>query len=328
MHRHGDRAPYAPKTTIDPVQWEDERVWPEGFAQLTLEGKKRMYRLGKFIRNRYRDLLPEDPRQVSIKSSSSVRCIMSSQCLAAGAFPPTGGNVIDPDLKWQPIEIQVDDPMLNFQSPCKKRDDLRDRLRHEGDQLQFNQRNQKLYRFLETHTARSIKNAFDVLILHDTLHLAEQAGIQLPDWATNEVMQQLLEIGFMEFVFEAATLEQRRLTGGFFFQDLLHNFQNKTPSKPEKKVLLYSTHDMNIALLLQVLNHYVPKLTPFGATILFELYLEQQNAVANYFVKIYYLEEPDSKVLQAITIPGSSQDCSLEELEQFLQPVLLEKNEA
>lgn len=327
VHRHGDRAPYAPKTNIDPVQWEDERFWPEGFAELTAEGKKKMYRLGKFIQNRYKDLLPDDPRQVSIKSSSSVRCIMSSQCLLAGAFPPTGRNVIDPDLKWQPFEIQVNDSMVNFQSPCKKRDDLRDRLRHEGDQLQLNQKHQKFYHFLETHTARSIKNTFDVLILHDTLHLAEQAGMKLPDWATEEVMQQLLEIGVMEFVFEAETLEQRRLTGGLFFQDILDNFRNKTPSNPEKKVLFYSTHDMNIALLLQVLNNYVPKITPFGATIIFELHREQQNAVENDFVKIYYLEEPDSEVLKAITVPGCSHDCSLEKFGQFLQPVLIDKME-
>jgi len=56
IYRHGDRTPVSPYPT-DP--WKDRSNWPVGFGQLTPRGKMMQYNLGKYLRNRYGNLLSE-----------------------------------------------------------------------------------------------------------------------------------------------------------------------------------------------------------------------------------------------------------------------------
>lgn len=66
-----------------------------------------MYTLGVNLKNYYKDFMPSYywPIEVNFTSSSSDRCLMSSELLGAGLFPPRDTQIWNPDLLWQPIPI-------------------------------------------------------------------------------------------------------------------------------------------------------------------------------------------------------------------------------
>jgi len=53
VYRHGDRTP----AFSYPTSTADESSWPNGFGQLTPRGRIQQIRLGKYIRERYSQLL-------------------------------------------------------------------------------------------------------------------------------------------------------------------------------------------------------------------------------------------------------------------------------
>jgi len=84
LFRHGDRAPLIPYIKSGP--FEHEKYWPNGFDELTNTGRARMYHLGEFIRDKYRDYLGDkfSPREVYARSSAIDRCLESAQLVLAG----------------------------------------------------------------------------------------------------------------------------------------------------------------------------------------------------------------------------------------------------
>lgn len=105
--RHGDRAPLI-SFPFDRTKMDE--LWPMGYGHLTAEGKRRMYRLGSFLRRRYHRRLPGKlltPRDVYIRSSAIERCLESSELIAASLCPPQGVWIWNTNLgeQWQPLPI-------------------------------------------------------------------------------------------------------------------------------------------------------------------------------------------------------------------------------
>ena len=72
-------------------------------------GKQRLLLLGRSLRQRYVDFIPEIyfPNDVYMLSSDADRCIMSAQSLLAGLYPPSEIQIIEPQLGWQPIPVHT-----------------------------------------------------------------------------------------------------------------------------------------------------------------------------------------------------------------------------
>ena len=303
--RHGDRAPYAPWTAIDPINNRSE--WPEGWGKLTVTGKQRMYSLGKFIGQRYSNLVSH-PDEVVVHSSSSVRCMMSVECLLAGAFPPNKDDEIAPGLQWQPIAVKVNASMLYNHAPCPAFTAERERLRSYGEEAIFNQENSNLYDFVTEKSGRQEKSSFAAYALFDRLMLAESRGLGLPSWATSQVMQRLKEVAIADFYFNQQTLKQRRLRTGLLFKDIVDRFSK---SSKKHKMFIYSTHDVEISIILQVMEAFNMKLVHFGASVYIELHkLSSSNNQSsddsedNHYIKIFYLQDNIERSFQEIIFPG------------------------
>ncbi|XP_011701328.1 PREDICTED: venom acid phosphatase Acph-1-like [Wasmannia auropunctata] len=107
IFRHGDRTPDSTYEMFPNDPYLNYTFYPTGFGQLTKEGKKREYSLGKFLRFRYNDFLGSlyTPKRVVCHSSDVDRAKMSSQLVLAGLFPPKNIQRWNPFLNWQPIPI-------------------------------------------------------------------------------------------------------------------------------------------------------------------------------------------------------------------------------
>lgn len=84
VFRHGDRTP----VYVEPPEpyYEKHKYWPQGFGQLTKQGKAKAYRLGQLLRNYYSDYLGWrfSVQEVFTQSSALDRCIETAQLIMAG----------------------------------------------------------------------------------------------------------------------------------------------------------------------------------------------------------------------------------------------------
>ncbi|XP_046583084.1 prostatic acid phosphatase-like [Haliotis rubra] len=107
LFRHGDRSPEHTYPN-DPYQ---EDTWPQRWGELTQEGMRREYELGQYLRHRYVDggfihgNYTAD--EIHVLASYKDRAIMSAYCMLAGLFPPTGDQIWNPAIPWQPIPVHT-----------------------------------------------------------------------------------------------------------------------------------------------------------------------------------------------------------------------------
>ena len=310
LHRHGDRSPISTYTN-DP--YGNESYWPDGWGQLTMTGKRRLYSLGKFIRRRYSTFLTDDPGVVKVRSSAANRCLNSVQSLLAGAYPPSGKFVISAELTWQPFPVKtlprVNDGMLNPGSYCPAASAEKDRINQTPEYLEYLEQHRTLLDYLSLNTGDNIKDIISAEYLRDVLFIEREAGLPLPAWATDKVMNQLKDISDHSFYFAGMTHKMQRLRTGVFFKDLVEKFsahaegresaakfvskginarvitntkddQKHKPDKkkdeddsgPEKKLFLYSSHDTMVSVLLQAMHQFNMLAPPYAATLFFELH--------------------------------------------------------
>ncbi|OQV18395.1 putative Testicular acid phosphatase-like protein [Hypsibius exemplaris] len=111
--RHGNRNP---AQFLKNDTTHEEWAW-EGASQLTNIGKRQAFSLGKFIRNRYMNLIPAEfsPSKIKAYSSSAERCQMTLQSAMAGLYRPNKGRANwNAALSWQPIPYEISDPLLRM----------------------------------------------------------------------------------------------------------------------------------------------------------------------------------------------------------------------
>ncbi|RWS23427.1 lysosomal acid phosphatase-like protein 3 [Leptotrombidium deliense] len=102
IHRHADRTPLQLYPN-DP--FKNITFWPQGFGQLSNNGKARMFNLGVHLRNEYKSFLANNPIEVYARSSQADRCINSVQLLLAGLYPPKNEFIWNAHFNWQPIAV-------------------------------------------------------------------------------------------------------------------------------------------------------------------------------------------------------------------------------
>lgn len=65
-----------------------------------------LFNLGKLFRKEYESFIDKySVKAVRVNSSDYDRTHMSAQCLVAGWFPPSGDELWNEELIWQPVPI-------------------------------------------------------------------------------------------------------------------------------------------------------------------------------------------------------------------------------
>lgn len=342
MHRHGDRAPLnmAPRDKYNNLSY-----WPEGFGNLNNAGRLRMFKLGKYIRNRYKEFLTDDIREVYSRSSDVDRCIESSHAVLAGIYtPPSDRFVWNKNLLWIPAPVHTvpppDDYLLNEAG--------RKYIVELVNEIQLVQKSDEIKKLYEDSVnerellKRELGYEYDAFYnfkcTYSTLDIEEKSGLKMPDWYTPALKQRLYQFAGIAFNMAGAGTEKlKKIRCGNLLDDIISRIDmapldgsqmrnqseflqpTNAPSEIEnRKVVHYSTHDSVMAAFLGALNLNTPTPVPpgFGATFFIEVYVDvDENGVpsSEKYIKLFYMDDTESETPKEQKLPN----CCLNEKGQM-----------
>jgi lysosomal acid phosphatase len=322
LFRHGDRTPINPYPK-DP--WGDSKFWTTGWGQLTNKGKQRHYELGQWIRNRYKNLIHEtySKENVHIQSTDVDRTLMSAQSNLAGLYPPTGADVWNTDVKWQPIPVHTipekEDYVLAAKKFCETYDYALNKLKKSDEYQELNKKLSGLYQYLSNNTGMVVNTLETVQNIYSCLYIEDTNNKTLPDWTKTVYPDKLEWVSARTFATDTYTPELARLKSGPLLKEILTRFQKKSESKskPTQSLWIYSAHDTTVANFLNTLRIFEQHNPPFTATVLMELHMINQEP----FIQIYYKNTTEARLM---TIPNCGTMCKLSDMFKLYKDVLPE----
>ncbi|KPM04446.1 acid phosphatase, lysosomal-like protein [Sarcoptes scabiei] len=263
--RHGDRAPLI-SFPFDRTKMDE--LWPMGYGHLTAEGKRRMYRLGSFLRRRYHRRLPGKlltPRDVYIRSSAIERCLESSELIAASLCPPQGVWIWNTNLgeQWQPLPIhsvpKYRDGLLNPASHCVRADKLSEQILFSSTVRKYWQEQKDFIQNVTNSLDQSLRNHREVRDLYDNLLILKHHGKRLPQWARNPtVYNRLKSIFHHSFRFDYTSMiekDLKKLRTGMLLMEIferLHPIATPKTNPETKKISIFVT--VLLCFFLSVFN--------------------------------------------------------------------------
>ncbi|XP_050296544.1 venom acid phosphatase Acph-1-like [Anthonomus grandis grandis] len=320
LFRHGNRT--IEDNIYDTNPYGDESFYaPYGYNQLTKEGKRTEFKIGKALRERYDNLLGSEYNINLIDARSTVanRTKMSLLLVLASLYPPSGELIWNDQLNWQPIpyntfdvdkEIYGRKVCINYKKAYKK-------LVKTDEILSTLKPYQEMFDYLTEKTGKKIQKAKKAADLYLELITQAAYGYPLEDW-TSKYMDQMYNITIYNYHLLAYTKKLKRLSAGYLLKKIIADSETIiTNPKSPSKMYLYSAHEKNIANLLVTLNLFDDMIPTFGSYVLIELHLIDNVYGFKFFYQNYRKEEP---VL--LTIPGCDEFCPIATFKELVSDYL------
>uniref|UniRef100_A0A8C5BJX4 Lysosomal acid phosphatase n=1 Tax=Gadus morhua TaxID=8049 RepID=A0A8C5BJX4_GADMO len=281
LFRHGDRSPVKAYPT-DPYQ---ESAWPQGFGQLSQEGMRQHYNLGQFLRGRYKGFLNEtyDRREVHVRSTDYDRTLMSAEANLAALYPPSGQQVFNPDLKWQPIPVhtvpQDQETLLSFPTDkCPRYKQLMAETEKSPEFVNMTTKYSDFMEMVHNKTGQLSTSVETVWSVYDTLFCESRHNLTAPAWVTEDVMDKL------------------KILKDFAFQ-----------------------HDTTVVALQSSMSVFNGIQPPYASCHMIELYREDNGSMS---VSMFYRNDSSLPEPYPVALPGCSQDCPLEDYIRITGPFI------
>lgn len=150
-----------------------------GFSLLFQLGKRQHYNLGKWLRNRYSNLISEkySKDDIFIRSTDVDRTLMSAMSNLAGLYPPISEQRWNPDIQWQPIPVHTLpeslDELVAAKKSCPAYDYALKKYKKSEDFVNLNKRFQWLYEYLTSNAGRKIDSPTGVQNLFNNLFIED-----------------------------------------------------------------------------------------------------------------------------------------------------------
>ncbi|XP_071321083.1 lysosomal acid phosphatase isoform X2 [Trachinotus anak] len=317
LFRHGDRSPVKAYPT-DPHQ---ESAWPQGFGQLSQEGMRQHFELGQFLRSRYTGFLNEsyDRHEISVRSTDYDRTLMSAEANLAGLYPPSGQQVFNPNLRWQPIPVhtvpQSEERLLSFPlGDCPRYKQLMNDTEHTQEFINVTTTYQDIIELVRNKTGLNKTSVESVWSVYDTLYCESLHNMSAPDWLTPDVMEKLRvlkDFGFQVIFGVYKQQEKSRLQGGILLSEIVKNLSKMAAPDPKQrlKMMMLSAHDTTVAALQASLMVFNGRQPPYASCQIFELHRDDNGSLS---VSMFYRN--DSKMdPYPLQLPGCSLHCPLED---------------
>ncbi|KAK5649382.1 hypothetical protein RI129_000411 [Pyrocoelia pectoralis] len=319
LFRHGHRAnevlavyPKDPHKNFDYA--------PYGWGQLTNEGKMREYDLGKILHERYGHFVGMyTPDVVEPLSTNVNRTKMSLELVLAGLFPPEAPLIWNQELNWQPIPYNYltdTDNRMGIPTKCAKRSHLIAEYEQSAEGQRDLRPYKKWFDYINKNTGLHVNGLTDLYLLYFCLSVEEEWDLTLPDWVKPVYPELLKEAAIDQYLLWARTPEITKL-GGFNLKTIVDAAKQKiegTLNPLERKVMLFSAHEINVAGMLNSLKTFYRHVPPYGACIMFELHKIDDQ----YGFKLFY-ETHNGQPPSELTIPGCNHFCPIDQFIELLQ---------
>lgn len=302
VYRHGDRAPVA----LYPNDKNNGSFWARGLGELTKRGCQMHHTMGNLLKKHYGDFITDNPREISVRSSDKDRCLDSASCHLAGMYRPSQ-DVIK-YLSWQPVPIHArpnkeDGLLAPGNGNCPYADRAYELLKRTSEAKQFLDKYSDFYKNLTVLTGANVTDWESAGHIYDVVMIEDLYKLEIPSWA-RESLDKLSHQSDVSFVWYAKTPLLQRLRAGPLAKEILGNLKKASKKPDEVKIHMYSTHDTEVAALLQLYDLFDAKAPRYCATVIVELWKDTQSA--NFTVKIYYLSFADQYFKLLLEIPLSS----------------------
>ncbi|XP_018495381.1 lysosomal acid phosphatase [Galendromus occidentalis] len=286
-YRHGDRAP----VSLYPKDANKESFWKRGLGELTKEGCRMHYKMGSFLKAHYSNFITGDPKEIHVQSSDKNRCLDSASCHLAGMYRPAPEQRFLVGLPWQPVPVHTrpndeDGLLAPGNNNCPNADRAYELLKTTPEAKQSIEKYKSLYSNLSRWTGANITDWESAGRIYDTIMIERLYGLNVPQWAIDSY-DELENQEDLSFIWYAKSPILQRLRAGLLAKEILNNMLlSVTKNSNDVRIHMYSTHDTEIASLLQLFDVFDGKAPRYCATVLVELW--QDVSGGNYSVKIYY----------------------------------------
>lgn len=315
IFRHGDRSPL--KT------YPNDRYrsyWKQGWGQLTQEGKRQAYNLGKFFKNRYGDgqLLSSRYIQSEITTASSDydRTLMSAYCVLSGLYPPNGTDQLwNADIDWQPIPVHTkprdEDFEISYKSSCPKYIKLVKDYSGNNTMANFVATHQNLVNDIVRISGLPRDSWKDIV---DILYCQYKHNLSLPEWESVLPFSRVASLRDVFVSFSIPTHENAKLRGGPLLKEIIANMQGKLNNSSQEKAYLFSGHDSTLVALMRVLDVFDNRHPLYSSCVMMELWKKDNSS----FVRILYKNETENNKTHSLKIPGCIETCPFEDFVNIL----------
>lgn len=240
-----------------------------------------MYELGKVFHGRYYHFLGEKYSSDVIEAFASYqnKSKMSLQLALASLLPPSNEEIFEPGLNWQPIPFsnneQKNDDFFAASENCPN---FRKKVEFFSNSPQGKEEieeNKDMFEYISSKSGMLFKNYYEVLQLLNLLANEKELGLSSPEWVTKIDSESLTRFTAKAYSILSATKEITKITAGGVLKKILNDslgkIKNSTKDK-NRKLFIYSGHDVTIVPLLRALKLYDSQLPNYGAHVLFELH--------------------------------------------------------
>ncbi|CAL7933681.1 unnamed protein product [Xylocopa violacea] len=316
IFRHGDRTPTReelyPKLPHNPIY--DSL----GYGQLTEIGKKREYRLGTLLRQRYGKFLGDvhNYNDVYAVSTDFERTKMSLQLVLSGLYPSDQAHLNAMPLIYVP-KI-VDTLMLPMSCPTYVKE-LK-RIKNSAMLHALLTNYWDLFEYISRNTGLDMSDPlFTTSTLYHFLVTQKSMKISLPGWINENVQRRIEEIVRLEYEVQSYTTALKRMYGGHLIKEFIQNMNSKrNASANSPKLFLYSGHEVNVAAFAKAHGFMLPTIPAYGSAIIVEKW---QNSAGKGFVQMLHWTGVTENLLPYV-IHNCGNMCPYERYVQLVQDVL------
>ncbi|XP_021968499.1 testicular acid phosphatase homolog isoform X1 [Folsomia candida] len=326
IFRHGERNPIR-SYPGDPYSSE-ELYWPEGYGIMTENGKRQVYKLGQYLRQRYLDLPTKD--NILILSSQRNRTLTSASLMLNGYFEDSdntemnfeGTEHVD---KITVIPIDKDDFIFVSQH-CPKYFLLRDKYRKMERKDPFGGWKNEVEIITQNTGLKFDSVDLKIFFLTDTILVQKSRNLVLPAWA-----EQLYENGAiqgMKTFFYTSAIPTDDLTRLYTGSMVTRFFDSMDKVMDDElglgvinpRVTVLSGHDTTIALWLTNLGLGSNLDIPYGSALFLEVcQIMGSTGEQKFEIEVSYKNDTNAEPT-LLHIPGCPTPCSYSDFKKLLAP--------
>ncbi|XP_031242217.1 testicular acid phosphatase isoform X3 [Mastomys coucha] len=269
--------------------------------------------------------------QVYIRSTDFDRTLESAQANLAGLFPEAAPG--SPETDWKPIPVHTvpvsEDKLLRF--PMRSCPRYHELLRESTEAADYQEALEGWTDFLTrlgnftglSLVGEPLRRAWKVL---DTLICQRAHGLDLPSWASPDVLRTLSQISALDIrahVGPPRAAEKAQLTGGILLDAILSNFSRAQRLGLPLKMVMYSAHDSTLLALQGALGLYDGNTPPYAACMAFEFRGSsrepEEEDGENVTISLIYRNDTSRPPLP-LRVPGCPAPCPLGRFQQLTAP--------